>query len=198
MATPILAVGDLLLSVVKGSLYGQETQSTFHWVVKEVGVNIAITSLITDIDSELLPEYADVMSEDWTSTATYVRRLNPSPTRGFEGSNSVDGTVAGDACPPSVAAVISRYTNNPGPRGRGRVFFPAVPDGWHAQGKLNNLGLSGYADFAPWLSEEWTTPTGTKLQPILFRAPNTAVDIEVAVVRPILRSQRRREVGVGI
>lgn len=199
MASPNLISGDVLLSVIKGRLYGQITETTFYWGITTAAGGYNLTTFVQDVITDVLPDFLDIVSSDWTTVSVYGRRMFPNPTRGQETAvGSTPGTVGATALPPHVAAVLSRYTNAPGPRGRGRVFIPAVPETFHTEGLVNAVGKAAYDAFVPWLDLPWTAPSTSQLEPVLFRRPVTAVNIESAKTQIVLRSQRRREVGVGI
>lgn len=199
MASPALAVGDQLIGVIKGLVYGQQVQSTFHWRLTGIPAGYTLSNFVLDMSTDILPEYALCMSNSWSALALYARRLFPSPTRGQElAPGTTVGDVASAALPPSVAAVLSRYTNAPGPKGRGRVFMPAVPASFATAGLVNVTGKGVYDNFIPWLDQIWPTTLGATLEPVLWRKPSTTTDIELAVTQTVLRSQRRREIGVGI
>lgn len=199
MPAPTVAVGDVLIGVIKGTLFGQETQTTFHWKIENTdGIN-TVQTLCTEMIDEILPDFVTMISDEWVSRVCYARRVHPNPTRGFELSTAaVAGTVVAASLPPSVAGVISRFTNLPGPGGRGRIFVPGVPTSWHEDGLLSAAGLAAYSAFLPHLDLQWDPGNGTVYEPVLYKGGGVAVNIENAVARSVLRSQRRREIGVGI
>lgn len=71
------------------------------------------------------------------------------------------GTAAGSACPPQVAALIRKLTAFGGRAGRGRIYFPGVPEGQVSSGGIlsdawiNNLPV-----------EMATTMTQIELAPV--------------------------------
>lgn len=198
MASPTIVTGDVLAVQIVGKLFEQETNTTFHWQVNSAPVDTSLTSMLTDIALIVLPDYKDCCSELWEAVAIRGRRVTPSPTRSYAVVQTGNGTVGEESLPPSVAGVISRFTNSNQRTGRGRIFLPAVPETWHQNGGLNLAGQAAYAAFAPILDLPITLAGGSVLDPVLFRRPNTAVRVEGTQVRTVLRSQRRREIGVGI
>lgn len=199
MAAPPLAIGDKMIGVLKGTLFGQVVENTFHWRVTSVPTGYSLQDFVNEMVTDMAPEYALMLSRDWIGLAAYGRRVSPTPTRGIEKTLSpLIGDVAQDSLPPSVAAVISRFTNLPGQGGRGRIFIPAVPKTFQNGGLVNSTGLTIYTAFLVWLDLTWTSTLGATFEPVLLKPGNIAVDIEGTTLRNILRSQRRREIGVGI
>lgn len=199
MPPPALALGDNIIGIVKGELFGQETQTTFHWKVSETDNGSTPVDVAESMIDELLPDFLLIISEEWTSKSCYCRRVWPAPTRGFEVPTAGQtGAITAGSLPPSVAGVCSRFTNLPGPGGRGRIFVPGVPLSWHENGQLSNAGYSAYVGFLPWLDLAWDPGEGTVYEPILYKGAGVSFNIESASARKILRSQRRREIGVGV
>jgi hypothetical protein len=199
MPAPVLAANDILIGVVKGVLYNQTVESTFHWKITSVPNGYNLSNFVDDMMTGLLPEYALCLSASWTASACYARRVSSPATRGVEKIPVVTpGAIASLALPPSNAAVLSRYTNASGPKGRGRVFMPAVPTSFHLNGLLTSAAVDVYAGFLPWLDVTWTTGGAAVMEPVLVNLVGLATNIENAKVQRVLRVQRRREVGVGI
>ncbi len=199
MASPVLVSGDLMVGVIKGLLAGQSVQTTFHWRATSVPTAYTLTSFLQDLLDDIVPEYRLCLSSDWTGFSVYGRRVSPNPTRGQEqATGTMAGLVSSTSLPPSVAAVLSRFTNQPGPKGRGRVFMPAVPSSFNTNGQVNTTGKNIYDAFLPWLDITWPSSGGATFEPILLTPPADARNIEFAQTRIVLRSQRRREIGVGI
>lgn len=199
MPAPEIVANDIVIGVLKGTVVGQSVQNTFHWRVTNTVEGYNLSNLAQDMIDEMLPEYRLLLSEDWTAVSAYTRRITPNATRGIEIFTANDaGLVVSPTLPPQVSVVCSRLTNAPGPQGRGRIFLPAVPTSFVTDGRLTNLGQTSLEAFLPWLDLDWTPDGGPTLTPILFRRPNVVTPIETALARSISRSQRRREIGVGI
>lgn len=198
MPSPNLIAGDVLLTTIQGSLFGQRTITTFHWAITSIPPNTNLLTVLTNLEANLLPDFRTLLSQDWDGIELTGRRLFPGPTRSYSVAINGSGLVVATSCPPSVAGVISRFTNQAGKKGRGRIYVPAVPVSWHLNGLLTMAGQNAYDAFRGRLDLPTNLAGPVTLEPVLFTRPNTAVNVEGSAVRTILRSQRRREIGVGI
>jgi len=199
MASKVIAAGDVILIVMKGNLFAQSVQSTFYLRCTETTGNYTILNLLNGLQGILLDAYVKCVSRDWTGQVLYGRIVAPTKSRGEElilGTPS--GDILEDALPPSVAGVISRYTLVPGPGGRGRVFVPAVPETWNSSGLLSQAGVDAYEELAQFMSATITPQAGHVFEAVLWKRPNIALPVTDTVTQRVLRSQRRREIGVGI
>jgi len=199
MASPAVIATDVLAIQIVGSLYAQTTITTFHWRINSLVGPATLTDVLNAMVTPLVGEFRDLCSNQWTATLLRGRRVTPNPTRSYEVAVvGGAGTVVSESLPPSVSGVISRFTNSALRTGRGRIFVPAVPEIWHENGQLTAAGVAAYQGFSPILDLPMAVPFVGEFDPVLFRRPNTAVNVEGTAVRSILRSQRRREIGVGI
>lgn len=199
MPAPTLAANDVLIGVIKGTLFNQTVESTFHWKVTSVPNGYNLLTFVEELAAGFLTDYAECMSISWAASAVYARRISAPATRGVETiPTATPGVVNSVSLPPATAAVLSRYTNVAGPKGRGRVFMPAVPTSFHLNGLLTNAGVDTYGGFLPRLDLTFTTTAGAVLEPVLVSTTGEATNVETAKVQRVLRVQRRREIGVGI
>jgi len=201
MAVPLLAVGDVLQITLKGLLFGQRTNNTFHY-------NVTATDgdqTFTEVFSQWVVDYEDLwcacVSQDWTGDVVTVRRLTPTKTRGVDFDIAWIGTIPSASLPPSTAAVISRWNYGSGQSNRGRVFIPGIPATSHVAGRILSTGANPFASFlllAAQMDDPCEDVPDFSLAPGLFhRFTNTWEAIEGTTARDILRQQRRREIGVG-
>lgn len=203
---PGIADGDAVQINAVGLFFGQVTVTTFFY-------KLSFGAPIPDgIPPALFAQawfdgygssYEDVLSTEWSWMAVEVK--DPRTTQ-LWASDAVDvegaGTLAGSPLPPSVAVVVSRKSTFPGRRGRGRIYIPAVPESYHENGKLSDAGFAIYKAWSD-VFHEATTDTilgvdVTKTPAVWSRLNQTAYPVQAAITRKILRSQRRREIGVGI
>lgn len=199
MASRILQVGDIIVAVMKGKLFNQSVQSTFHYRSTAVDGTYTLKNFLTGLNATLLDNYVKCVSRDWTGDVLYGRILAPVKSRGEETSlGAASGDIAEDSLPPSVAAVIGRYTLVPGPGGRGRIFLPAIPQSWNDAGLLSVAGVTAMTDLQQFMAESITPLAGNTFEPVLWKRPNLALPLTDTKIQRVLRSQRRREVGVGI
>lgn len=198
MAAPLVIPGDRLFLALEGELFLQQTINTFHYEVTGITGTPTIQDFIEGMIVIMQADFLACCSEEYNLRRWHARRIVASPTRTYTVEVGAEGgTVAADSLPPSVSTVLKRFTNLPGPTGRGRVFMPGVPTTFHDNGILTALGLAAYQAFLPHMSLPVNIPATMTLQPMLFRRPTTFRALEGAAVNTILRSQRRREIGVG-
>lgn len=199
MASRILQVGDIMVAVMKGRLFGQSVQSTFHYRATAVDGSYTLKNFITGLSATLLDNYVKAVSRDWTGDVLYGRILAPVKSRGEEITlGAASGDVLEDALPPTTCAVIGRYTLVPGPGGRGRIFLPAIPESWNDAGILSVAGVTALTDLQQFMAESITPLAGNTFEPVLWKRPNLALPITDTKTQRVLRVQRRREIGVGI
>jgi len=202
MAGPVVAVGDILQLNVEGVLYGQRTVNTFYFAVT---VNDDMSTLGQFLDTFLDPNVdqmmPDIMSVDWKFFRGVGSIIHPVLRRSAQVVSDVavrDGQVAGDSLPPSVTYVIARRTNIRGPRGRGRVFIPGVPETYHDSGQLTGAAVTAITAKLDDFALPIVRADGLAVPVLWHRAPAGADVIETWTLDRILRSQRRREIAVGI
>jgi len=155
----------------------------------------------------------------WADQVSYgtleIRRVAPAggPISGIDYVPTPGtGTIEEPAVPPSVAVVIRRRTEFLGRKYRGRIYHFGLPLSFCANGQVNLLspGMTEMTALATIL--EGTIVSGDAGAPT-FRPVLLAKDASIVVgdnpgwrvtplvttqVDRILRSQRRREVGVGV
>jgi len=97
----------------------------------------------------LVPDMAAAIADAWNDTIRLVQsssvvldevhvKMGPNAT-GPDGSapSGNGGAVGGDALPPSVAVLVRKTTATGGKRGRGRMYWPGVPESYvNASGAL--------------------------------------------------------------
>lgn len=189
-----------------GLLFGQTTVTTFFYEV------IPTTPQPEGTDPALLAQYwydgfgsafEDALSNQWSWQ--FVECRDPrTPPVWASGIITVagNGTVAQESCPPSVAQVITRTSGLAGRSYRGRIFLPAVPVDFQAEGKLTEGGYASLKALADLMPESLSGVIGGVNYElgarIWSRKLQASVTMTGATARYALRSQRRREIGVGI
>lgn len=202
MAVPI---GAAVQINAVGTVYGQTTVTTFHYLFESGGPlpdgvepDILAAAWMASVGSAFI----DAISADWHMVMVECRdpRTNPVWASGFA-LDSTPGAGPNEACPPSVAAVITRRTALAGRTYRGRIYMPAVPVAWQLEGRTSAGGPPAYQTFADQLATVVDVPglgPAAELVPVVWsRKLQASTRITSAIPRDILRSQRRREIGVG-
>jgi len=208
-----MAVGDIFRIALVGGLNSQEVVNVFHYrqTTANSSVNSDVKSAALAFRDVMLPLVADAMSRDVQYGVIESRSFIPpgGPMVGWDEAVSEPGHVDEDAAPPTVAVVIRKKTAFLGRKYRGRNYFAGVPVVDIVSGKIGvgheslwqNLrdgmagtiaasGVAGTPTFAPVIaaldSSVIVTPVGVRWQAITQ-----------CVLDLVLRSQRRREIGVG-
>jgi hypothetical protein len=108
------------------------------------------------------------------------------------------GVLSGDMLPPQCAGVVTWTTGLIGRSNRGRTFVPGIPEGHQAGGVLSSTLMGLYDLFGAALI---STFAGGSTDYELIVASNLVAGggnaVTGKIVRPYVRSQRRREIGVG-
>lgn len=191
-----------------GTLYGQATRTKFVYK----NTSPAIRSADNDFQPRFTAEHQTfvraVLSQDWTITNQRVYVYNPGP--GFtvvafkDYAQAASGSILSAGCPPTVAGVVRKRTGAIGRANRGRWYFPAVPVASVLSGQFTAGALTNWNTLAGQLSMKLTNGFMVDwFTPQLARYSSTGAlinvqDITACATDPILRSQRRREIGVGI
>lgn len=118
-----------------------------------------------------------------------------------------DGTVGSASLPNMVAAVLSKYTGTKGQHGRGRTYFPGVPDTFITpatdENRLNATGLTAYALVTAALQSNTILDGANVMTLSIATRPKTnvawtqAAPVLTLLMRTLLGTIRRRRIGVG-
>lgn len=193
--------GDVLLFEIVGTLNGQTTISTFHyrWMADNSADQITEADADAAIRLTLSTPYRECLTTDWTGLVTRTFVVKPSSTvPALVTTFTPDGTVDPPTLPPTNAVCITRRASRRGPRGRGRVYLPAVPVAWTTGGLVTTT--TAYTAFAEAMIDEIgvAAPAGTLTPCLWSRATDLNSTVDAYTVQSVLRSQRRRAIGVGI
>lgn len=194
-----MAVGDKYRVNMIGSLFGQLIEYTFHYIEDVSAGAAGDNALATAFDSGPALSLVGVLSHDYTYTGSSAQKYSPLPVTNsiFNGANSQVGGVNAASLPPAVSAVISKLTPFAGPAGRGRVFLAGIPFTYDTSGQLNGTGLAALNGVAAIISQQLSQGGYTFTPCIARRTTGAITRLTGTLVRPVLRCQRRREVGRG-
>ena len=211
-----MAVGDHFRAAVVGNLASQEIVSVFHF--RQSSANASGVSDVQSLAEAISDKYfitgdwQDPLSEDieWTRIEARTFPLPGTPPVGHDKAILMQGSIALPALPPASAVVIRRRTAFLGRAYRGRIFLA---------GLAKDNAVAGQVSGAPVIAALNTLATTFATQVIAAAAgspafvpeicaiiPNPAVpgtfvyratDITSCVLDKVIRSQRRREIGVG-
>jgi len=103
-----------------------------------------VTKGFADFFEEL---YKAIIPPQASYMGVYVNRIDPNPTPSLSSTVGAGvGEANGSLSPLQATGVISRYTDNPGPSGRGRIYTPFLPTSFlTTNGELDLSGDAGIA-----------------------------------------------------
>lgn len=202
MPTYPLEAGDIVEHRLIGTLFGQTVMMTEHYLI---GTGTPATGDLADFQDAWLDErWAEDLSVSVsvdligvTSEAQVIfpvrKVVNDVP------GNPTGGQKTGSSVPPSTAVVLRKRTVLAGPAHRGRIFVPGIPFEDTAAGQVDVAvrpdwqglanGVTNQIEFAGRVARPiiWSTQTGVNRG-----------EITQGVLDPVLRTQRRREIGKGV
>jgi hypothetical protein len=209
-----LEVGDQIEARLVGLLSAQTIINTSHYIVvaKTGAVEFSQRSLLPGLKEVLWtgigvnPGLRTATSFDYKAIAVTVQRVEP--TRYVQSILPIvdeSGTVLEQSLPSGVSAVLRRQGLVGTRENYGRIYAAGVPRTYVASSSLNAFGQAAYSGPATLLSVDITaidpdTGAGITIRPIVKTktAPLVPFNIQQTSVDPVVRYQRRREVGVGI
>lgn len=201
-------MGDVYRAEIWQNTGSEPTMNVLHIreSVAETGAT-PVAQLIVEMVSAAYDLLAAELSEDWRVIAINARRV--SPTGGVPASlvlgaaESIVGAVASEIVPAQAAILISLYTNTGDRTGRGRVYLPGCPELHQNEGQLLEAAWGDMQTAASAAFEGEKTPTGAtdgRFRFMVFgggASPDAPWDVQAAIVRPNLATQKRRRAFPG-
>jgi len=211
--------GDVYKAALVGTLFGQEVVVTSYW--RQSGANTSDadsrTALASAIGTSCNGNMAPQLSNSLVFNTAQIRDVVPfGDTVGgvdytggdFPFPGSVTTSVA---APPSTAVVTRKRTAVLGRKGRGRNYWPGVPMGSTSIGQLTSGAFAAWTTAWTAFLQTLTLSSGggsVAFNPVIVGIDTKdeaghaltyrVTDITSADVDPVLRQQRRREIGVGV
>lgn len=210
-----VAQDDIIIFSLWGRIYGQETRTEYGYVQTYNEDIDLLSGWCPFFEAQKLPvicglsaadlSYFNVRADVWTPI---VDGFDSVGWRDYGLSAYGSVGVAGSALPPNNALVMRRRVGPAGRSNRGRVYLPGVPSGWQVGGVLSGSGVvDAVNNFKVEMAREMyneAEPTPLPIgSPILVKKLATGFPDSFQVVNywdanSCVRSQRRREPGVGI
>lgn len=203
-------VGGLAVLSVWGRLFEQETRTEFAYLNTSPGILSLATEIVPAFEDQHLAAICNLITSDWNvyniRGDAYEDVGGVMQALGFrDHASTASGTVAPPTCPPQCAGVLRRRVGTIGRANRGRIFYPGVPYNSQTGGKMTNAYYANMMVQCAFLANPLKGGDGvTELcKPMLLsRAANGAIDgwqfVQYWDANPVVRSQRRREFGVGM
>lgn len=191
--------GDIAALTVTGVLHGQTVQSVLHYRKINQGAGNEL-ALIQAWQTSVKPQYLNCCSAEYEMTQLAAQIVGPgAPEAPFvQPIGFSNGEGSANSLPSSVAACITKRSLTPGKKGRGRVYMPAVPTTFEVDSKLNDTGFQTYAALGDILKTVLAAGATNFEFGIFHRSNKTFSPVISCLAREVLRTQRRRQVGVGV
>jgi len=189
-------------------LHGQRVRNVFHYLYPPDGIDLpdgktaadnAIDDFIVNVLNPLLP---------LTSTEYHVDRVTaqwvlPTRYRATFDDTGWDGTAQGNCLPSYCAVVVQKYAELAGPEFQGRNYFAGIPSSMEDNSRIEAVSYDDWTTFAVQLLLPLNLGLPASDVFLITKTPESINPIDIASivvdssVNPVLRAQRRREVGVG-
>lgn len=213
MAAPEVARNDWVEVNLVGRYHGQVCITT-HLYLHSGESQAGMTLDLEQVADEFLlvfwtdpaPRYRDKLSSAYTLTAVTAQIISPVRSILWPAAPQAadaPGLVAGASLPSGVAAVVRRRGNIGDRHNYGRVYLPGLSVTYVLDSQLTQLGKDALQVVADAMATDQLVPgTGGNaiFQPHILNKANIPASriVTHGQVDPIVRYQRRREVGVGI
>lgn len=198
-----MAFGDLHKVNLVGTLHGQTVMNALYYF--DLGPAGGVADLISTLStSTFQTHWLAPLSDDYS-----LDRYDGQTSSGgvlsfvFTQTAGIAGAVANFACPSEVAVVIRKRTALAGRKYRGRWYVPGIPFINTLESQIDPAQLAAWNTLSGDLETTIMSVAGNSYQPTLVPLWKNGVlpagqPLTICVVDPILRSQRRRQIGRGI
>lgn len=199
--------GEVAQCIIRGELYRQQTRNVLYFRFDDVNpnpVSVAVSKLQDSLVLNFFPLLAGAQSAEYEVVQVDYRLLSVAFPQIWNIAFTSPGLLAAQSLPPSVTANTKRQVGLIGRVNRQRNYWPGVSEAQHSEGQLTAVGITAWNNVAQRLVQEFPTDiVGQTFTPVLTGigpggGPTSIRDLFIATVDPVLRSQRRREIGVGI
>lgn len=195
-----MAVGDVYQITVVGLHHGQQVVNVLHYQVL-VGAAADYSAELANLwSNQNLNNYRACCSAEYRCTGLLSQKVKPIPALTAVSLTIGEGTGTGSAnsLPSSNSVVITKRSAIAGRTGRGRIYMPGVPTTFEDNSQVTGAGLNVYNNFAQTALTMENDGSTLQVQMTLLSRKTLTTRLVVSVdARPILRNQRRRQVGRG-
>lgn len=195
MATP--AIGDVWELSTEFESNGEKAMCVYHLKVTTPvsGSDESMgTSIVVEANSIWQGYRTTYLGDDAQIVCHGARKITPNEYRQLIEFDGNSGGSVSPAVPAQCAVIVSKYTAESGPRGRGRAFVPFLAQEFHESGQILDSAKNGLLTaLESVFNSTWSLLSGDELEPVLWsRVDMAAKVIDALVLRPVLGNQRRR------
>lgn len=203
-----MPAGDVVRLRTIGSLLGQNVQFGLHFRYQTTGASASDLAASWEANIMDLVKAATSASCNYTTIMVADTDPNGAETAELTLTQPNPGGVAGDVLPPQCAAVISLRTGQKGRRRRGRFYVPGLVETYQQDGRLIGAQLTSlqalaqgiinfYGDTGSETDYRACVWSPQNLEATPPRPGDLATILRTAQVDTVVRTQRRRSLGVG-
>jgi hypothetical protein len=202
--TYLMNAGDIVQVTVQMRMYQQIMLNTYHYrLTADVADGAAsIDELLAVFDQSHVQEYCNFLSTAVTFGDIVGQKIWPirylpqlhTPVFGDQ------GLVDSEPVTTSVAAVIRRKSILASKSARGRVYIPGIPFTNTQESQLPLATMTAIELLADVFADVFPITGPSSFEPVIYNRsdPQASAPVILAQVDPILRNQRRRQIGVGV
>lgn len=195
-----MAVGDTFRVTINMRLHGQQCVSVLHY--RETNTDFLAHGadvLAARVAAVVVPQFKAIQGSELTHESVVAQKIFPLPplVPAVVTTAVGPGQVAGGTMPTEVTAVITKRTVFAGRKYRGRIFVPGVPNVSELDSQLSPAALITWQAAANIINSNLTQDNSTWRMIVWHKATSTFDFTTNLEARPILRSQRRRQIGKG-
>ena len=195
--------GAILECRLRSTLFNQVVINVFHYrsLTTYGDGQAALEAAAQDFNDVVWSAFAPQLAQEILATKIDAQWVFPTRFRVYTlTADPAGGQSAGHTNNTGTALVVRRFGEQANKHNQGRVFVYGIPNANEASGQWNGAFVAGAAlDLRDACKAVIQTAIGEQLMPVIWSAPeaNIGVPIVGAAVDPIIRYQRRRELGVG-
>lgn len=191
-----MAIGDVIEFVVEAVCAGQQIINVLHFrMLSNEDPNVVIANTFdTTVKADLL----NVVCNDYNLVQYILTKVLPTPRGPSIGQAAVGtGTASGGASALPASALVKWTTAVGGRSGRGRTYFGPIPGAQGVDGLLDSTLEGNLLDVKNALVAWNTEPDPDSEFGILSRLTSTFNPVTGGTPRNQIKTQRRRQIGVG-
>lgn len=200
---PDIEVGWIIQVTTRAKLHGQTILNTFHYRADAatVGYVDPLKTLIAQFNSSVQTAMATAQSNELEYLATVAQVIWPNRYIAVSDSTDMEpaGSVEESSLPSVCAAIVRRRSIVAARDGYGRIYVAGIPITREVDSQINATEIAALSLVGANMLDPIDGTPVYLYTPILYDRlePEASKEFVEWEVDPIIRVQRRREVGVG-